>query len=244
MLYLAFSLVAPASASGAVTFGPDLSAVPDEACGSCAALTLIRIDGAAETGSPAAAVLETDQIKTRDNGGVGTIRVLSPTGVTDQYVNGGDVPISVTADASPEGHLTTVPARVPIQIGDRLGVSFPSVISPRYLNSDPDALYAIRVEDPPGSPLHARGSPALYDMHGGGTKAEALVAGTVEPDADHDGFGDETQDRCPVSAGFQGVCPATAIPSQGPRKKCKRKRKGKSATAAKKKRRCKKKRKK
>ena len=42
----------------------------------------------------------------------------------------------------------------------------------------------------------------------------------VEPDADHDGFGDETQDQCPTNATTQGACPA--------KKKCKHKKKHKS----------------
>jgi hypothetical protein len=33
------------------------------------------------------------------------------------------------------------------------------------------------------------------------------VAATVEPDADGDGFGDETQDQCPSDASTQGTCP-------------------------------------
>jgi len=33
------------------------------------------------------------------------------------------------------------------------------------------------------------------------------VTATVEPDADHDGYGDESQDRCPQSAAFQSDCP-------------------------------------
>ena len=34
------------------------------------------------------------------------------------------------------------------------------------------------------------------------------LAATVEPDADGDGFGDETQDECPTDAAIQGPCPA------------------------------------
>jgi hypothetical protein len=33
------------------------------------------------------------------------------------------------------------------------------------------------------------------------------VSATLEPDADNDGFGDETQDRCPDQAGPNGGCP-------------------------------------
>ena len=38
---------------------------------------------------------------------------------------------------------------------------------------------------------------------------ELLVAATIEPDADGDGFGDETQDRCPAQATTQGACDDT-----------------------------------
>jgi hypothetical protein len=54
----------------------------------------------------------------------------------------------------------------------------------------------------------------------------------VEPDADRDGFGDETQDQCPSNAATQGPCPAH-------KKKCKKKHKRRDASAAKK--RCKRK---
>jgi hypothetical protein len=38
---------------------------------------------------------------------------------------------------------------------------------------------------------------------------ELLVQGTIEPDADGDGFGDETQDQCPSQASTQGQCDKT-----------------------------------
>src|SRR5215213_5829847 len=44
----------------------------------------------------------------------------------------------------------------------------------------------------------------------GETRTSLLLslAAVVEPDADGDGFGDETQDKCPQSAATQGTCPA------------------------------------
>src|SRR5262249_36776153 len=33
----------------------------------------------------------------------------------------------------------------------------------------------------------------------------------VEPDADSDGYGDETQDKCPQSAAFQAECPTVTV---------------------------------
>jgi hypothetical protein len=39
-----------------------------------------------------------------------------------------------------------------------------------------------------------------------------LINATVEPDADHDGFGDESQDACPTVAGA-GACPSSPKPA-------------------------------
>ncbi len=41
---------------------------------------------------------------------------------------------------------------------------------------------------------------------------EMLVNADIEPDADLDGYGDETQDLCPTDATTQGACPDTVAP--------------------------------
>src|SRR5262245_28131133 len=62
--------------------------------------------------------------------------------------------------------------------------------------------------------------------------AEVLLQARLEPDADKDGFGDESQDKCLGKPGTVNGCPSA--------KKCKKKKKkGKGAAAAKKKK-CKK----
>lgn len=37
------------------------------------------------------------------------------------------------------------------------------------------------------------------------------VVASIEPDADGDGYGDETQDGCPQSAAYQGPCPRIGL---------------------------------
>jgi len=44
---------------------------------------------------------------------------------------------------------------------------------------------------------------------------EPLLSATVEPDADGDGFGDESEDACPSSAATQGACPVAGVPKGG-----------------------------
>jgi hypothetical protein len=42
-------------------------------------------------------------------------------------------------------------------------------------------------------------------------QAKLMVNADIEPDADHDGFGDETQDACPQRADIQTACPPPTI---------------------------------
>ena len=62
----------------------------------------------------------------------------------------------------------------------------------------------------------------------GNGNSELLLQYSVEPDADGDGYGDQTQDQCPSQAGTHGACVTPAK-----KKKCKKRKK--SAAAAKKK---------
>jgi len=41
--------------------------------------------------------------------------------------------------------------------------------------------------------------------------AQSPVTARVEPDADNDGYGDETQDKCPQSSAIQAPCPVVAL---------------------------------
>ena len=43
-------------------------------------------------------------------------------------------------------------------------------------------------------------------------EARLLLSAQLEPDADHDGYGDETQDQCPTDAATQGPCPLVTPP--------------------------------
>jgi len=96
----------------------------------------------------------------------------------------------------PAGELTSYPARIPVQQGDLLGLYGPEA-----------TLYCF------GGPAPRFGGPVAV----GETKAFAMdgrrspVNAVVEEDLDRDGYGDFSQDRCPVSALFQTDCPLPAI---------------------------------
>ncbi len=95
------------------------------------------------------------------------------------------------------------PTRIPVQAGDRMGLVAVTIDSPAYCltgNSDDHAWFFI------GSV--GTGSPHLFAA---GTEVRVPVVAVIEPDKDGDGYGDETQDKCPQSAAYQGPCPTITL---------------------------------
>jgi len=99
-------------------------------------------------------------------------------------------------------------ARVPVQAGDRVGLG-PAAggsISSGALfcagsGNALDVAGFVEGSPPAGSVVSFSPVP----------ETQVAVAATVELDADHDGFGDETQDKCPQSATTQAACPSVTI---------------------------------
>jgi hypothetical protein len=127
------------------------------------------------------------------------LKVLRQTGPdTVQIV--GEVAGTISAGANSLG------ARIPVQAGDRLGFFSPS------------GYGAILCEEGSGTAVFG-----AYEGSGGGpgssvpfttfpvSEAQVPLAAVIEPDADNDGFGDETQDACPQSAAVQAPCPPVAL---------------------------------
>jgi len=96
--------------------------------------------------------------------------------------------------------------RVPVQPGYRFGAHGAPV---GYVCSDPDAENAV---------FGAFGEPsvgAIFAFEGVIANARAAVSAIVEPDADNDGYGDETQDFCPTDASTHGACPSGSSSGSG-----------------------------
>ena len=132
-----------------------------------------------------------------------TVKVLRPAG-GNQYTNVGQDTVS----AGPG--IATKDTRISVQAGDRLGLHGQpftyegSPVPPLYLYCAPN----------PGSVLGyvegdvGVGSTASFVE---ATGASVPVSARLEPDADNDGYGDETQDKCPQSAAAQIACPVAAL---------------------------------
>jgi hypothetical protein len=224
-LVAAALLVAPASASAATVFGADMTQSPSLSSSLYSITNVVKPDGSADTGAPVSGVLVSARIRTTGAGGSGVIRVLRETSHPDASTYGllntdPEIPVTVTADATIPGHITEVLTRRPISAGDRLAW---------YTNDPGGAIKEQAATGPPAQcafaagAAHTVGSSFDYSTVGC-NNLPILLSGTIEADADADGFGDETQDQCPTNSTTQGSCPVSApAPLPAHKKKCKKK---------------------
>ncbi len=129
------------------------------------------------------------------------LQIFRPTGNPNEFTAVGESPEQVLVDGP-----NSFPARIPIHAGDHLGIAAGSVYS--------SALSCAAGPKPgdvggslPGVPTVPLGSTRTFVVPG----FQVGVSAVIEPDADNDGFGDETQDQCPQSAAFQTPCPTVTL---------------------------------
>jgi hypothetical protein len=97
----------------------------------------------------------------------------------------------------------TYTARLPVAAGDFLGIAG-NPFAAWCETKDPADTYAAATG---GTPI---GSTFKVER---ATGLQVPITARVEPDADGDGYGDETQDRCPQSAAYQTPCPVVTVSS-------------------------------
>jgi hypothetical protein len=110
-------------------------------------------------------------------------------------------PLNTAGVESFPNPTSPAPVRIPVSVGDLLGQTTGPV----------SGVACVNTAVPAGDQWRALGGdPAVGTTQTfGGTFANrrANISAVVEPDADGDGFGDETQDRCPGLAGTVNGCP-------------------------------------
>lgn len=102
-----------------------------------------------------------------------------------------------TVNAGPN----TFSTRIPVQAGDRFG---------------PVPVYETLFCNTGNTGDHAWSFPGgvgLGSSHtfAAGANVRVPLITVIEPDKDGDGYGDETQDKCPQSAAYQGACPTISL---------------------------------
>jgi hypothetical protein len=96
--------------------------------------------------------------------------------------------------------VNNFPARIPVQAGDLLGLS--GSYSPSCRTKDPVDVTDFFSGVPP-----IGATPKAEPFKG----FQVPVTAKIEPDVDGDGYGDETQDKCPQSAAYQTACPVITL---------------------------------
>jgi hypothetical protein len=217
---LAVCLALPGSASASLTFGADLTQGLGAGCGSdpgepCSLYTVEKSPGVPETGSPINGVLVSARVKTSGPATNVFVRVLHPNPMmAATFLNvGPETTIGVPTAPAPGVVSEAAGLHHPIGIGDLLGLGYYETNPDMSATTAGSCGFRQHVDGD-----HPVGTEATYQTTCG---LEVMVQGTVEPDADSDGFGDETQDLCPTNAALQTACPATP-PVSASGSKCKK----------------------
>jgi hypothetical protein len=127
------------------------------------------------------------------------VSILHPTVVPNAFEVRSESALSVVTAGVHE-----FPTRLPIQAGDKLG--FWGNPGPLVCNGEGTQAADVMGFIAPPAKAGSFFNPTAQ-------QSSKLISGsvTIEPDADGDGYGDETQDLCPQSAATQAGCPVVSL---------------------------------
>lgn len=202
VLVVALMLLAAGRAAAATTIGQTSTAVPPTSVATSGAALLQRVDPVGTSYAvPAGGGVVTSMRATvgAGTGVAASARVFLYRGPEPsvRIVGGGTISFVGASAFS----VQTIATRVPVQAGDRLAAYVPSAGGAVIGAAGGGSIRFV-----PSATAPADGS--TFSTAGGTDDAKALmVSATIEPDADRDGYGDETQDSCPTIASIQsGAC--------------------------------------
>jgi hypothetical protein len=133
------------------------------------------------------------------------VRIVAPAGGSSYTILRSSAAETVAATPSPTEAISTFATRLPIPAGAYVGLN-PPPTAPRFLSSAIGSKYG-------QLPNAGDGMPAFMSAE---VVGELFYDADIEPDADHDGYGDVTQDACPSDGSTQGACPLPVDPTPTP----------------------------
>jgi len=184
---VALALALCSNAAAATTIGNDCSAelVTGEK-------TLVQLSGEGQLTAPTDGVITSWRVAGIESFGAipQWLKILRPVGGKSFAV--------VDEDVGVIKGTTSYQTRIPIQAGDRIGLGSGGAIF--YCPGSGGTAGFVNAD-------LLKGSTGEFQDTGIGVP----VTATLEPDADGDGWGDETQDQCPRSAEVLVACPALRL---------------------------------
>jgi hypothetical protein len=124
------------------------------------------------------------------------MRVFRATGNPNEFTNVAETSYEVVSAG-----VHTFETRITVKAGDRFGAWGPFGALTCPTGDAADSLGTFTGDAQVGSTHAFSASPG----------ERVAVSAVVEPDADGDGYGDETQDKCPQVAALQTACPTIAL---------------------------------
>lgn len=198
----------PSAAVAATTLGSP--GTPGGSCGGSDPVEVIqtrRANGATDA-APAPGVITSWTYNQGAGESVVTLRVYRPTATASQYVVLAEDGAPRTLAANTGAH--TFPTRIPVNAGDTIGLRLTSGNCLSTTSSVTDKL--LIKTGPPTSVGGTSTFPTVYSA------LTIFVTAALEADADRDGYGDETQDKCPQLASTQGGCPPDTVITKKPKR--------------------------
>jgi hypothetical protein len=199
----AIALGAPAASQAATTIGQVNPSVPGGGgCDPGEAFTQSRSAGTVLDAAPSSGVITSWSTRASATPGQQvTLKTISRSG------NPGAFTFTILGTSGVEsltpGTLNRFSTRIPIQAGQRIGYFVPAGPAGGCTYDGVQNANEVAAGPTTGTP-----GGTFTDLDGSAQKLLNLEA-TLEADADGDGFGDETQDKCPGTAGSNGGCTAS-----------------------------------
>jgi hypothetical protein len=129
------------------------------------------------------------------------LRVVRPTVGFGVVMERSSEPVSIVVDPSYRGRIVTIPTRLPISAGSFVGIQKPPSVNLGAVSGAGAGSSFSSITDVGDG--EASGFSVLFTN-------EFAYGADIEPDVDHDGFGDLTQDSCPSNGTVQLACTTPA----------------------------------
>lgn len=198
-LLAAMSLVGAPAASAATEFGDNCAADDSTESTPITLFEITAVDNPLPTSAPSAGVITKWKVNVipAPVSIPQTLKVLRPNPVAKTALIVGEDSRGIA------GGLNSFDARIPVQAGDRLGLFGASAAG--TLICELPGAHVLGVFAGGGN---AGGTVNFAEI---APEVRVPVSAVIEPDADSDGYGDETQDKCPQDAAVQTQCPVVVL---------------------------------